>query len=220
MWMNPKLGKPFCSPPPTKDPRSLCSGIASSRRKTYFAPYLGIHVPCAVSCPTCALLSSLYLSPGLPLQISSTCRFPSSVTSGILQGKAVWEKIKKKKKHFKKKAQCIPTGSWVNWEILQGKKIEVVRKAFSKIKNENKPYRGLEENVWNSTCTDLKALKCLVCLGSRKEASVVTMKWVRRKTVGNFPSSPVAKTPCFYLGGMGFILGQVTKIPTVGCSKK
>ena len=176
---------------------------------------------------------SLVLSAVPPVPCSPACiyvldcplRYPPLAGSLLVSHQAFCKekpfgKRFKKKKSALKKAQCIPTGSWVNWEILQGKKIEVVRKAFSKIKNENKPYRGLEEDIWNCTCTDLKALKCLVCLGSRKEASVVTMKWVRRKTVGNFPSSPVAKALCFYLGGMGFILCHVTKITTVGCGKK
>lgn len=110
--MNPELGDPFRSPPPTKGPRSLGSGAASPEDRRTLLPARE-SMPRAASCPAWALLSSPCLSPWAAHQMSSTGRVPSGVTSGTLQGKAIWEKIFKKQVVFFKKAQLIPTGSWV-----------------------------------------------------------------------------------------------------------
>ena len=167
MRMNPELGDPFRSPPPTKGPRSLALAQLLLKTDALCSPP-GNPRPVLPAVPPGPCSPARVSVPGLPPQMSSTGGVPSGVTSGVLQGKAIWEKIFKKQVVFLKKAQLIPTGSWVTWEILQGKIIEVVRKAFSKIKSENKPYRGLEEGIWNSACTGLKARKCLVCLGRKK----------------------------------------------------
>nr|KAF6324951.1 hypothetical protein mMyoMyo1_008387 [Myotis myotis] len=62
IWVQPRVGGLF-SPPPTQDPSPWPSGTASSCKKNLCSLPDKPCPVCCLACPTCALPSSLYLSP-------------------------------------------------------------------------------------------------------------------------------------------------------------
>lgn len=89
---------PLRSPLPPQDPSLQPSGTASCKKPNLWSLP---EKPCPLCClasPTCALPSSLYLSPWAAPWGAPTPRFPSGVMSGILQGKATWGKTERTKK--------------------------------------------------------------------------------------------------------------------------